>query len=1264
MKVFEKAFCSMACLSILAFAASAACAAGLELGSPFSDNMVLQRGRPVPVWGWTAPKAEVVVRFAGQEARGKADGTGAWRVELKPMAASKTSQKLEVESGGRRRVVSNVLVGEVWLASGQSNMALPVWGDCPRFRDRQGGMLLRYLRRPYVRLADVSTQTYSEKPKSRVACRWHPVAPGMPEGFSAVAFYYALELYGQLDVPIGVIGAYRSGTNIDAWTPRDGILSWQPQLSMERDWKFVGNPENLPDAEWACLYGRHPVNAPHQQPSVLWNEMVAPIAPFAVRGLVWYQGCHNHAPGESERYCDKMHALYNGWASAFENPDFRLYFAQLAPWGGQSAKGGAGWSVIAENQARFAREQPKSGMAVLCDLGNLDDIHPNDKEPVARRLALHALKDLYGETGIVADSPVLRSYEVRNGRFYLTFDNVESWYVYAMNRSRAPQFQVAGEDGRFEDARLLNPVSDVGVVSGTVLEVGSDKVPDPKRLRYLWKWPWTGILYSDAALPLGVFSIDARDLTSSACARFDGFGDFRVGKYARVDADKLGLTIDSSTVEGKLGWEHYAVMRDRSLKPNTRYEVSFRLTLERASGGMQFLAIVRDHRNRVEREDWLRQYLAPSEEPREYRFTFDTQDDPDHVFQFHGLDKLKARITDFRLEERPVNGAFVPAVREPGRALTPPSPLPSGAAEFSVDAPRGKGTTLRAADFGVNPENPDNAAALQKALEQAKREGASALVLGPGVYRMKSAGTVRLDGFTDFTLDGRGAKFVSSRSSGVFMSVRNCRRTALSNFSLDWDWSNAPLASIAKVVDVKPGSFDLAFVDYADFPAKDAKFAIATPWDPERRAPVVPDRGLRTFQYGANSSAKTPRSWIAPNVVRISEPPRDFKVGDLLRVQHYAYDLNGFNLFDNEHLTVENVHVLSTPGHGFLLGGGQHHTLFRNVRIAPPEGDGRRVITCTSDHFHVGNSRGFLKLEGCEFSLGADDILNLHDCSGFAVRVDDHTLRTVNARTFGSVSPGTPLRLRESDFAPVGFEAVVRAARKIDAAKGVYEFTFAETLPTPRRDGFVLFDGRYDTRNVIVRNCRFEATQAHGALVLARDVTIEDCLFRDTQFGAVRIQSGYTFSAWSEGYGATNVVIRRCRFENPNPCGGDANHLMPSVYIGAYLRSDPSSEPASPSILSDILIEDCSFSDSRGAAAYISSAQRVTFRRNRLLETRAFPRESRRRAQVYCTDAKDVSAVDNVWEISPFVVQPGVGWNAASCSGVNVGGNRLEGVGK
>lgn len=1236
-------------------------AGGLELGSPFADNMVLQRERPVPVWGWASPQAEVVVRFAGQEIRGRANAEGAWRVNLTPLTASKENRTLEVVSGGERKTVANVLVGEVWLASGQSNMAFPLWGDCPRFRDAQGGMLLRYLRRPYIRLANVSTRSYSAKPKHRVTCAWHPVQPGMPEDVSAVAFYYALELYGQLDVPIGVLGAYRSGTNIDAWTPRAGILSRQPQLSQERDWKFVGNPENLSGKAWSERYGQHPINAPYQQPSVLWNEMVAPLVPYAVRGLIWYQGCHNNRPGESERYCDKMHALYNGWAAAFENPDFRLYFAQLAPWRVPSVKGGIGWSVLAENQARFAREQPRAGMAVLCDLGNLDDIHPNDKEPVAKRLALHALKDLYGETDLVADSPTLRSYEVRDGRFRLTFDHVRSWYVYVKDRSLAPLFEVAGEDGHFVDAKLYNAVSDVGVVSGAVLEVGSDKVPSPRRLRYLWKEPWTGALYSDAALPLGVFSVDARDLTVSSCARFDGFGDFILKKFTQADADGQGLTLDSTTVPGTQGWAHYAVMKDHTLKPNSRYEVRFRLSLTRASERLIFLALVRDHKNRVERGDWLNQSFAPTGDTSDYRFVFDTQDDPDHVFQFHGLGKFKARITDFHLEERPTEGVFVPAVRDAAAAPSVTAPLPTGAVEFVVEAPRGKGKVLQAADFGVTPENPDNAAALQKALEAARREHASALTFGPGVYRMTSPGTVHLDGFCDFTLDGRGATFVSSRRAGVFMSVRNCTRTALRDFSLDWDWSQAPLASIVRVEATRNDSFDFSFVDYADFPAKDAKFAIATPWNPLLRAPAVPDRNLRTFQYGARASVPTARTWLSPNVVRVHESPQDFKPGDLLRLQHYAYDLNAFDLFDNAHLTVENVRIFSTPGHGFLLGGAQHHVAFRNVRITPPEGDVRRVITCTSDHFHVGNSRGFLKLENCVFSLGADDILNLHDCSGFAVRLDDHVLRTVNARTFGSVVPGTRLSLRESDFAPVGFEAVVCSAKKIDAAKGVFEFTFAETLPRPKRDGFVLFDGRYDTRNIIVRNCRFEATQAHGALVLARDVTIENCLFRNTQFGAVRLQSGYTFDAWNEGYGVSNVVIRKCRFENANPCGGDRNHFMPTVHLGVYMRSDPCSEPADPSILSDILLEDNVFADSRGVAAYVSSAQRVTFRRNRLCETRAFPDENRRRAQVYCSDARDVSVIDNEWKHSPFAVQPGIGWDAASCSGMNIGGNRLVG---
>ena len=308
---------------------------------------------------------------------------------------------------------------------------------------------------------------------------------------SAVAYYYALELYGALDVPIGIIDSTWGGTNIDAWTPRCG---------------YEGHPELKDVAEypvtdkWDKSMSRGPVSGSNQQPTVLWNGMVDAWTPFAIRGFIWYQGCHN--AGEAGRYCAKMHALYDGWSKAFENPGLRLYFAELAPFS-------ASWFEIQQAQKKFAAEEGNAAIAVLADVGNLRDIHPNNKEIVAKRLALHALKNDYGFGKVRPNSPTLKSWKVENGAMVLSFNDARGWYVYEADRSVAPNFEIAGPDNKFVPAKLAN-VDGNGRVRGADLVVSSEEVKEPCRLRYLYKSPFTGTLYNDVSLPLGSFEVDAR----------------------------------------------------------------------------------------------------------------------------------------------------------------------------------------------------------------------------------------------------------------------------------------------------------------------------------------------------------------------------------------------------------------------------------------------------------------------------------------------------------------------------------------------------------------------------------------------------------------------------------------------------------------------------------------------------------------------------------------------------------------------------------
>ena len=479
--------------------------ASLELGTPFADNMVLQRGCKIPVWGMATPDAKVTVKFADQAVSTKADRTGRWMAMLPKMDASKKNRTLEVvatgTSGTEKAEVVNVLVGEVWMCAGQSNANCPIWGANPHYRERLGVPFLDMTMKPFVRLVKTDLVA-SATPRYGYRAKWIPMTPQtlnrgkMSPLPSAVGYLFALELANALDIPVGLVDSSWGGTCIDTWTPPAGYegldslkdIAAAPLLS-EEEFKKTN-----PNGRW------------FQQRSALWNGMVAAYAPMALRGLVWYQGCNDNK--EYKRYCDKMHALYNGWSREFRNPEMKLYFAQLAPWGDANIPN------IQMAQATFAAEEKNAGMAVINDVGCLTDIHPADKLTVAKRLALHALKRDYGFDWITADSPTLRNWKVENGTFVLSFNDARGWYLYNPDWRLDNGFEVCGTNGVWCAAELANlvttnvcPYKSNGIMKGAELVIRSPQVAEPKQLRYLHSRPWRGSLYSDAGLPLGAFAI-------------------------------------------------------------------------------------------------------------------------------------------------------------------------------------------------------------------------------------------------------------------------------------------------------------------------------------------------------------------------------------------------------------------------------------------------------------------------------------------------------------------------------------------------------------------------------------------------------------------------------------------------------------------------------------------------------------------------------------------------------------------------------------
>lgn len=476
--------------------------AKVRLAAPFTDGMVLQREMPVRVWGTADAGEKVQVIFADAAVNAVADSAGKWMVELPPMEACKTGRTLAVND----LRVSDVLVGEVWMCSGQSNTDCPIWGYSPRYRDGWGSMMLTTTDRPFVRLVK-TPKAMALDPKLDVKVEWRKMTPALWTEFkagkalpSAMGYYYALELANALDIPIGIVDSSWGGTNVDTWTPRSGYKGLSG-LDVERDWKMV------PQKDWNASMAKGPISAAHKQTSALWNGMVAAYVPMTVRGFIWYQGCSNSR--EPERYANKMQALYNGWATEFRNPDLSLYFVQLAPWGFD------GIALIQEAQAKFAAQEKNAAMAVINDVGNLKDIHPNDKRTVAKRLSLHALRRNYGWKNVQNESPTLKSWKIEGNKFVLSFNNADGFYLYNPDYTMKTAFELCGADGVWKPAKIANlKVTGapnrrrvLGPVDGNVIKVEADGVAQPKKLRYLYSAPWFGSLYGESGLPVGAFHI-------------------------------------------------------------------------------------------------------------------------------------------------------------------------------------------------------------------------------------------------------------------------------------------------------------------------------------------------------------------------------------------------------------------------------------------------------------------------------------------------------------------------------------------------------------------------------------------------------------------------------------------------------------------------------------------------------------------------------------------------------------------------------------
>lgn len=443
--------------------------AEVRLPALFSDHLVLQRQQAVPVWGWADPGEQVIVACAGQSAECKADAKGRWKVTLAPLS---TPGPHELVVRGKTSAVTlrDVLVGEVWVCSGQSNME---WSVAVSANAPEEAAAAHY---PQIRMFTVQKKV-ADLPQDDCAGAWAVCSPQSVPRFSAVGYFFARHLHRELGVPVGMINSSWGGTPADSWISRKALESVPSLRPLLERWEKNPDKKN----PW--------------RPAALYNGMIAPLVPYALRGAIWYQGESN--VGRAYQYRLLMPLLIGDWRRAWGQGDFPFGMVQLAPFSYGPA-GEIACAELREAQALTTQNTPHVGMAVTMDIGNPKDIHPKNKQEVGRRLALWALAKVYGKQ-LVYSGPIYKSMSIEGNKARIHFDHIGSGL--ATRDGKAPShFAVAGADQKFFPAEAT--------LDGNTVVVHSAQVPQPVAVRYAWKDDAEPNLMNREGLPASPFRTD------------------------------------------------------------------------------------------------------------------------------------------------------------------------------------------------------------------------------------------------------------------------------------------------------------------------------------------------------------------------------------------------------------------------------------------------------------------------------------------------------------------------------------------------------------------------------------------------------------------------------------------------------------------------------------------------------------------------------------------------------------------------------------
>ena len=481
--------------------------ADVKLPSIISDHMVLQRDMADPIWGWADQGEQVTVSIAGQSKTATPDASGRWMVKLDPLKVGDTTT-LTV-AGKNTITIKDVLVGEVWLGSGQSNMAMGV-SRAKDFDKEQAAA--KY---PQIRMFLVANKAASE-PQADCEGQWVVCAPDTVGQFSATAYFFGRELHKSLGVPVGLVRSCVGGTPIESWISADAqrsspelkeYIAAQEKTAAEFNVEAAKKNFERQKERWkeavkkAKAAGETPPRAPRDPIATrerkgntggLFNGMIAPLIPYAIRGMIWYQGEANAQPNKAQFYQYQLPLLVKDWRTRWGEGDFPAAWVQLPNFN----RAGDYWSIVREGMLK-SLATPHTGMAIAIDVGDPKDIHPANKQAVGARLAMWALGDVYGQK-VATSGPLPAGHEVRGREIVVSFSHTDSGLQAKGDALRG--FQIAGADKVWHAATAQ--------ISGDKVIVSSAEVSQPVAVRYAWAPNPDCNLYNGAGLPASPFRTD------------------------------------------------------------------------------------------------------------------------------------------------------------------------------------------------------------------------------------------------------------------------------------------------------------------------------------------------------------------------------------------------------------------------------------------------------------------------------------------------------------------------------------------------------------------------------------------------------------------------------------------------------------------------------------------------------------------------------------------------------------------------------------